>query len=112
MILVTGSNPDLAGETCDFLVAEGFNVLFQPDCALAFQQAVQEKPSLVVISYPEEKMECMQFMQKLRHTPGIEKTPLVVMSMHERDHHTFPIQPGCFYNDHGDLLTKVRGLLS
>lgn len=106
-ILIVDDDVDFVESVASFLGAHGYDVRSAYDGRQGLKLAKQQKPDLIVIDVMmTERTEGFFTVQELRHTEGLERVPIVVVSALYSTIKEFSISPESGWLEHDEFLPK------
>ncbi|HSW49462.1 MAG TPA: response regulator [Bryobacteraceae bacterium] len=106
-ILVVDDDADFAEALSSFLEANGYQVLQARNGAEGLRLAKTQQPDLILMDIVmSERTEGFFTIQEIRHTPGLEKIPVFVVSSIYSQVPGFRVMPEASWLAHDDFLAK------
>jgi CheY-like chemotaxis protein len=122
-ILIVDDDADFAEALSSFLEANGYQVIQARDGSEGLRLAKTQRPDLILMDViMRERTEGFFTIQEIRHTPGLENTPVFVLSSIYSQVPGFRVTPEASWLSHDEffakpvdppqLLEKIRSRLS
>ena len=106
-ILIVDDDADFAEALSSFLEANGYQVLQARDGTEGLRLAKTQQPDLILMDIVmRERTEGFFTIQEIRHTPGLEDTPVFVVSSIYSQVPGFRVMPEASWLSHDDFLAK------
>jgi CheY-like chemotaxis protein len=106
-ILIVDDDADFAEALSSFLVANGYQVLQARDGSEGLRVAKAQHPDLILMDIiMRERTEGFFTIQEIRHTPGLEDTPIFVLSSMYSQIPGFRITPEASWLAHDEFFAK------
>jgi CheY-like chemotaxis protein len=106
-ILIVDDDADFSEALSSFLEANGYRVLQARDGSEGLRLAKTQQPDLILMDVVmRERTEGFFTIQEIRHTPGLEDTPVFVLSSIYSQVPGFLITPEASWLSHDEFFAK------
>jgi CheY-like chemotaxis protein len=112
-ILVVDDDPDFRDSVCSFLRANHMSVLEAGDADEGLRVALAERPDVIIMDIMmNERTEGLFAVQRIRRTPGLERTAVFVVSSMYSHVSGLSISPERAWMGHDEFFAKPVDMLS
>jgi DNA-binding response OmpR family regulator len=106
-VLLIDDDVDFSESIATFLTIHGHTVMQARDATQGVALAAAERPDIILCDIMmRERTEGFFAVQQLRRTPGIERTPIFVISSVYADIPVFRIEPHASWLGHDEFIAK------
>jgi CheY-like chemotaxis protein len=95
VVLIAEDDQDIAVILTRLLTRAGHTVVHQPDGVAAFEQAVADRPDVLLTDLGMPRMDGLELTRAIRQHPDLAGTPIVMLSGHLHPGDLQPIEAGC-----------------
>ncbi|MEU4237440.1 response regulator [Actinoplanes sp. NPDC026619] len=95
VVLVAEDDQDIAVIVTRLLSRAGHTVVHRPDGMAAFEQAVADRPDVLLTDLGMPRMDGIELTRAVRAHPDLADIPIVMLSGHLHPGDNHPVEAGC-----------------